>query len=131
MVQIRVMSIVETAARVVMAVVAMVTLVAVAGCDRRVAGGVADGSAVFLEACARCHGDHGVPPPAMAAQLGVRDLSDAGFQAGISDRALRQRIADGSQAKGMPAFSEILTEAQLDAVADHVRTLVDPQKNPQ
>lgn len=112
-------------------VVAVVVAMALTACDRRVAGGVADGAAVYREACARCHGDRGVPPPAMAAQLGVRDLTDAAFQAGITDQGLRQRIADGSFQKGMPAFSESLTEAQLAAVAAYIRQLAAPQKNPQ
>ncbi|MCG8423791.1 MAG: cytochrome c [Proteobacteria bacterium] len=92
-------------------------------CDRKVAGGAADGPAIYAEVCARCHGSAGVPPRDLAARLGVRDLSDAEFQTGLSDAELRSRIRNGSPAKAMPAFQGALTEEQIAAVARFIRTL--------
>lgn len=92
-------------------------------CKLEVAGGQADGRAIYAEACARCHGAGGTPEPAMARQLGVRDLRDPAFQAGITDDALRATIARGTPSRRMPAFEGALEPAQLDAVARYVRTL--------
>jgi mono/diheme cytochrome c family protein len=99
-------------------------LLGLGGCMPEVAGGRADGKAIFTEICARCHGMEGTPEETMAKQLGVRNLRDAAFQAGISDADLRARIAQGSANRRMPAFEGALSPAQIDAVAAHVRTLV-------
>ena len=99
-------------------------LLALGACMPEVAGGRADGKAIFTEICARCHGMEGTPEETMAKQLGVRNLRDAAFQAGISDADLRTRIAQGSANRRMPAFEGALSPAQIDAVAAHVRTLV-------
>lgn len=92
-------------------------------CKVEVAGGQADGEAIYVEVCARCHGIDGAPEPIRARQLGVRDLRDPGFQAGITDDALRTTIAGGTPSRRMPAFEGALTPAQLDAVTRYVRTL--------
>lgn len=94
------------------------------GCKVDVAGGQADGRAIYAEVCARCHGASGTPEQAWARQLGVRDLRDPAFQAGISDERLRATIAQGTRSRRMPAFQGALAPAQVDAVARHVRTLV-------
>lgn len=94
-----------------------------AGCDGKVAGGAADGAAVFREACARCHGDLGTPSESLRAQLGVKDLRAAEFHA----RATRDQVIDqvrrGSANKIMPSFAGALTDAQIEAVADYVLSL--------
>lgn len=92
-------------------------------CRPEVAGGQADGKAIFREICARCHGMDGTPEETLARQLGVRNLRDPAFQAGISDADLRARIARGSDNRRMPAFEGVLGPAQIDAVAAYVRTL--------
>ena len=56
-------------------------LIVLGGCSNEVAGGKADGAAVFAEACARCHGGGGKPSESMVAQLKVRDLTSAEFVA--------------------------------------------------
>lgn len=93
-------------------------------CNREVAGGKADGPAIFDEVCARCHGSSGVPEPSLKAQLGVSDLTDPAVQARLSDDAIRQQIRKGSDNRRMPAFDASLTAAQIEAVVAHVRTLV-------
>jgi mono/diheme cytochrome c family protein len=99
-------------------------------CKPEVAGGRADGKAIFTEICARCHGVNGTPEETLARQLGVRNLRDAAFQAGISDADLRTRIARGSVNRRMPAFEGVLDPAQIEAVAAYVRTLVEPAGTP-
>jgi mono/diheme cytochrome c family protein len=93
------------------------------GCDRQVAGGSTDGAAVYRAACASCHGENGKPPQAMAAQLGVRDLTGADFRARRSKELVKQQVVSGSANARMPSFKGALTEAQIDAVAAYVVTL--------
>lgn len=102
---------------------AVLCLLAGAGCSREVAGGRADGAAVFAEVCARCHGYEGVPSRAMVLQLKVPNLTQAEFHERMSDADIRARIAGGSPSRGMPGFAGNLTEAQMDALVRHVRTL--------
>lgn len=96
---------------------------ALASCDRRVAGGSTDGRAVYEEACARCHGPGGVPDRGQVVRLGVKDLTQAEVQARMTDDDIRGQIVNGSKNQQMPSFRGVLTDAQLDAVIAHVRTL--------
>lgn len=96
---------------------------ALVACDRRVAGGKADGAAIFAEVCARCHGPEGTPDPGNVARLGVKDLADPALQLRLSDAEIRRQIIKGSDNKQMPAFEGTLTEEQIAAIIAHVRTL--------
>jgi mono/diheme cytochrome c family protein len=103
-----------------------ILLTAFVACSRSIAGGAADGAAVFDEACARCHGPRGVPDSGMVARLGVKNLTEPALQERLTDADIRRQIVDGSKNQQMPAFSGALTDAQLDAVIAHVRTLRRP-----
>lgn len=98
-------------------------LVGLAACSQEVAGGRADGPAVFAEVCARCHGPGGVPSPAMVAQLGVKDLTADHAQRQMTDEQIRQQILRGSDNRRMPAFQGALSDAQVDALVAYVRSL--------
>ena len=97
--------------------------VALFACDRQVAGGSTDGAAVFRAACASCHGEHGKPPQAMAAQLGVRDLTGAEFRGRRTRDLVKHQVVNGSANARMPSFQGALTDAQIDAVTAYVLTL--------
>jgi len=99
----------------------------VAACSNEVAGGKADGKAVFAETCARCHGPSGKPSESMAAQLGVRDLTAPEFRARVSRELVENQVRKGSDNKLMPSFVGALSDAQIDAVADYVLTLSAPK----
>jgi mono/diheme cytochrome c family protein len=94
-----------------------------AGCQAEVAGGSADGAAIFAQACARCHGDTGRPNEQMMKGLGVRDLTSAEFAARASLPLVQKQVRDGSENKIMPGFASTLTAPQIDAVAAYVLTL--------
>jgi mono/diheme cytochrome c family protein len=104
----------------------LVLISALIACNREVAGGKADGPAVFREACSRCHGESGAPSAALRAQLGVKDLTGAEVQARLSDEDIREQIRSGSENKRMPGFGSTLSDAQLDALVAHVRALAAP-----
>ena len=94
------------------------------GCHRDVAGGTADGAAVFAGACANCHGETGKPPSSMVAQLGVRDLTAPDFRARVTVALVEHQVHAGSDNKLMPSFAGALSEAQMHAVAEFVATKI-------
>ncbi len=93
------------------------------GCDRTIAGGRADGAAIFSEVCARCHGPVGVPDTGQVARLGVKNLTLPELHERLSDADIANQIRNGSKNQNMPAFAGALTEEQIAAVIAHVRTL--------
>lgn len=101
-------------------------LIALAGCRERIAGGRADGAAIFAEVCARCHGPEGNPDPANVARLGVKPLTSEHVQRQLTDDDIRRQILRGSENKQMPSFAGALSDAQVEAVIQHVRTLGRP-----
>ena len=98
--------------------------VLLAACHREVAGGAADGAAVFAGACANCHGETGKPPSSMVAQLGVRDLTAPEFRARVTVALVEHQVHAGSDNKLMPSFAGALSEAQMHAVAEFVATKI-------
>lgn len=97
-----------------------------AACRDEIAGGRADGAAIFSEACARCHGPAGVPDAASVARLGVKPLTTDNVQHRLSDDDIRRQILQGSENKQMPSFAGALSDAQVAAVIRHIRTLRSP-----
>jgi mono/diheme cytochrome c family protein len=82
--------------------------------------------ALFETKCAVCHGKDGKPVP-MFAKIGVRDLSDAGWQKARSDAQLKQVISAGSKGTVMRAFSEELKPEEIAALVGYVRSLKKAQ----
>ena len=107
--------------------VACLAAAGLAGCRDRIAGGRADGAAIFAEVCARCHGPDGVPPPSEVARLGVKPLTSERVQRELSDADIRRQILHGSDNKQMPSFAGALDDAQVAAIVAHVRTLGSPR----
>ena len=106
----------------------VLAFVATAGCDRKIAGGRADGKAIFDEACARCHGPDGIPTKSDAARLGVKNLTEPELHDRLSDSDMYGQILHGSKNQRMPSFQGALSEDQVLAVIVHVRTLRRPSK---
>lgn len=102
---------------------ALAALLALAACRREIAGGKADGAAIYSEVCARCHGPGGEPDPATVARLGVKPLTSENVQKNLTDADIRRQILRGSENKQMPSFAGALSDSQLDAIVRHVRTL--------
>jgi mono/diheme cytochrome c family protein len=102
--------------------IAIATLLAASACGR-VASGSNDGAGVFAAACASCHGERGTPPVQMTQQLGVRDLASPEFIARRTREVVIEQVRRGAANGRMPAFSGALTDAQIQAVADHVMSL--------
>lgn len=115
--------------RVFVALVLALPSVLLLGCaDSKIAGGKADGPAIYRDACARCHGPEGIPTRGMAARTGVKSLQTLHVLNELSDQDIRHQILKGSASKTMPSFQGALSDAQLDAVVAHVKTLAAKAK---
>jgi cytochrome c6 len=79
-----------------------------------------DGAAVYKTKCASCHGADGSGQTAMGKSLKLRDLGSADVQK-QTDKELYSLTSDG---KGkMPAYKGKLTEADINALVAHMRTM--------
>jgi cbb3-type cytochrome c oxidase subunit III len=74
-----------------------------------------EGAEVFKSKCASCHGEDGKGKTKMGEKLGVKDL--AGTKADVV-----KTVTEGKPPK-MQAYGGKLTDAQIKAVADHVKGL--------
>ena len=79
-----------------------------------------DGAAIYKAKCASCHGADGSGQTAMGKSMKLRDLRSAEVQK-QTDKELFTVTADG---KGkMPGYKTKLTEADINALVAHMRTM--------
>lgn len=86
-----------------------------------------EGRALYVQNCARCHGDEGrgdgptqvFPPP--------RNFREGGFSFGNTEVAIMRTIANGIPGTAMTPYAEVLSEEQRRALARYVRSLL-PEK---
>ena len=77
-------------------------------------------SALYVEYCAKCHGEDGTGNTPKGKQLMARDFTDPEFQAGKTDADLIKIVTKGGE--DMPAFGKKLTKEQIESlVKDDVR----------
>ncbi len=92
------------------------------GCSKNKMAGSVDGAKGYADACARCHGADGVPTPGMRSRTGVKPLNSDRVK-GMSDDEILKQIRNGSKNRMMPAFQGAMSDAQLEAIVAHIRTL--------
>ena len=80
-----------------------------------------DAKATFDAKCASCHGKDGRAKTMRGKLSHARNLSDAQWQANVSDERLFNSISNGRNQ--MPAFKKKLSEAEIDALVSYVRQL--------
>jgi mono/diheme cytochrome c family protein len=79
-----------------------------------------DANVLFEKHCDTCHGKDGRAKTFKAKFNHARNLTDAKWQAEVSDERLFNSITNG---KGkMPAWGKKLSEAQINALVAYVRT---------
>lgn len=98
----------------------MLPLVLVVACKSDPSGGSVDGATIYTAMCATCHGPTGKPTAAMAARLGVRDLTEPAVRARLTPAIVERQVRTGSANKLMPAFEGALTDAQIAALTAYV-----------
>jgi mono/diheme cytochrome c family protein len=84
------------------------------------------GAQVYAQRCALCHGSAGKGDGPAAASLNPkpRNHTDGSYMNAQTDEQLLTVIRDGKGA--MPAWKAVLSEAEIQAVLKHVRTLAQP-----
>jgi len=92
------------------------------------AGGSA-GAQLFQEHCAACHGEEGDGLGTTDLAVGARSFKQGHFTWGNTPEALARTVRDGLAGRSpMPAFEDVLTEDQIRAVVEHVRTLIPQER---
>jgi len=70
-----------------------------------------------------CHGHDGKAQTSKGKFSHARDLTDAQWQADVSDERIFNSITNGRNVRGnMPAFSDKLDEREVNALVKYVRT---------
>jgi mono/diheme cytochrome c family protein len=71
-------------------------------------------SALYVEYCAKCHGQDGTGNTPRGKQLMARDFTDAEWQSSKKDDQLIKQVRDGSE--DMPAFGKKLSKEQIEGL---------------
>src|SRR5215216_2328068 len=81
-------------------------------------------SQLYRRYCISCHGNDGRAKTSKGKFSHARDLSDAQWQAEISDERIFNSIMNGRNVRGnMPAFGQKLKEQEINSLVDFVRRL--------
>lgn len=85
------------------------------------------GHELFVNACARCHGQEGMGGlPLFDGGPAPRNFRDREFQLSRSDDQLKETIRSG-KGSGMPPFGTTFDDAQLSALVAQIRSF-DPER---
>jgi mono/diheme cytochrome c family protein len=82
------------------------------------------GKGIYVQLCARCHGDTGAGG-ALPGGVAVPALNDPALQARLTDAQMARGIALGKGA--MPSFMQDLDRDKLAAVIAYIRSLAPKQ----
>ena len=79
---------------------------------------------VYRRYCVSCHGTDGKAKTSKGKYSHARDLTEAQWQADVSDERIFNSIMNGRNVRGnMPAFHDKLNEAEINALMTYVRSL--------
>jgi len=87
----------------------------------------ADGKAIFEGKCSICHGKDGKGQTKMGARVGIKDLTDAQFQATFTDEQLLKILKEGlknGEMTRMKAYGQVMSDEEIKAVIAYVRLFV-------
>jgi mono/diheme cytochrome c family protein len=114
----------RTAVSVLFVIVSLVSLAKSAGLESNNIGTNSaqnTAAAIFLRRCASCHGRDGRANTAKGRLRAARDLTDAQWQADVSDERIFNSINNGRGK--MPAYGKKIPEAAIDSLVAYVRSL--------
>jgi mono/diheme cytochrome c family protein len=100
--------------------------------EHPVIAGLPDGRALYEAHCAVCHGPTGKGdgPGMKVVRQPVQDFTDAAAMVSRDDRFLAEIIKKGGSQFGrsnaMPAWGMKLSDEEIRALVDHIRTLARP-----
>lgn len=81
---------------------------------------------LWLDKCARCHGDSGKGDTSLGQKLKVVDYSSRKAQEGFTDEQLHAMILEGkvrNDKKVMPSFKDELSTEEIQSLIVHIRSL--------
>jgi mono/diheme cytochrome c family protein len=104
-------------------VLAVAVMLSLAGLARESRGdNVRPASQTYRRYCVSCHGSDGKAKTSKGKFSHARDLTDAQWQAGVSDERIFNSIMNGRNTRGnMPAFSDKLNEKDVNSLVSFVR----------
>jgi mono/diheme cytochrome c family protein len=79
-----------------------------------------DARGLFVENCAKCHGEDGRAKTFRGKLAGAQDFTDAKWRTDTSNDDIVHAIKNGHDK--MPAFEDKLSETEIAALADYVKT---------
>ncbi|MEZ6196613.1 MAG: cytochrome c [Planctomycetota bacterium] len=94
---------------------------------RKPAPTAASGADLYALHCARCHGVEGDGKGTEKLATPARDFKAGGFAFGNTRDALFKTIGRGIAGKEMPAFRDVMTDAERWRLIDHLLTLMPKQ----
>jgi mono/diheme cytochrome c family protein len=86
----------------------------------------ADVAALWGQHCASCHGKDGKGETKAGKKAGVKDQTDAKYQAGLTEEKMFKAVKEGLKEDGkekMKPFAEKLKDDEIKALVAHVRSL--------
>ncbi|HKG60345.1 MAG TPA: cytochrome c [Pyrinomonadaceae bacterium] len=106
-------------------VLAVVVMVSLAGFARESRGdNVRPASQTYRRYCVSCHGTDGKATTSKGKFSHARNLTDAQWQADVSDERIFNSIMNGRNKRGnMPAFADKLNEKEVNLLISFVRGL--------
>jgi mono/diheme cytochrome c family protein len=79
---------------------------------------------LYRRHCVSCHGSDGKAKTSKGKFSHARDLTDAQWQADVSDERIFNSIMNGRNVRGnMPAFADKIKETEVNSLVSFVRTL--------
>lgn len=78
-------------------------------------------SPLFLQKCAKCHGEDGRAQTPKGKKLKAQDFTDPDFQQHKSDEQIVEAITNGTE-KDMPAFGKLLSPQEIESLRTVVRS---------
>lgn len=100
-------------------------LIAVIGLSMTLTASAADVTGLWGQHCASCHGKDGKGQTKAGKKAGVKDQSDAAYQAGLTDEKMFKAVKEGFKEDGkekMKPFAEKLKDDEIKALIAHVRS---------
>lgn len=84
---------------------------------------------VYRRYCVSCHGNDGRAQTSKGKFSHARDLTNAQWQAEVSDERIFNSIMNGRNVRGnMPAFARKLNEKEVNSLVELVRRMKGPQQ---
>ena len=106
-------------------VLAVAVMLALAGFVRESRGDyVRPATQTYRRYCVSCHGTDGKAKTSKGKYSHARDLTDAQWQADVSDERIFNSIMNGRNQRGnMPAFADKIKEQEVNSLVSFVRGL--------